>query len=548
MTTLQAAFSRVSSAFHKSSDNPSTAAAEEPGDSGMVTENTNLVMGHPKPLLALRGITKEFPGVVANDHINLDIFAGEIHVILGENGAGKSTLMKIIYGFYQPDSGEMFIQGEEVTIRSPKDSRQIGIGMVFQNFSLIPAMTVAENIALFLPNQAVFLNRRTLSRQISEVAEKFHLHINPEARLGELSMGDRQKVELIKLLLCHARVLIFDEPTSILAPHEVESLFGVFNELTKEGYAILFITHKLHEALSVAHRVTVLRHGKVITTVPRAEVDERSLVSLMLGVEITEDAGSTPVEQNPLNPVVLEFSNVSTSSISDSHGLEDVSLSIQSGEILGVAGVSGNGQQQLGEVLLGLHSKSQGNIRLFGNDLDHWPVSRILQSGVSYIPEDVLGMGVVPQMRVCENLVLGEIDKFGNSGPWINWGEVKAQLDQVLNTFPLNLAGHEERTDSLSGGNIQRLVVARELISSPKLLIAYYPTRGLDVRTGEKTRKLLYDCRAKGGAILLISEDLDELLALCNRIVVMYQGKIVHEFGCGNASAYDIGLAMTGHR
>jgi len=548
MTTLQAAFRRVSSTFHKASDTPSATVAKEPGGPGIVSENTRLAMGHTVPLLALRGITKEFPGVIANDHINLDIFAGETHVILGENGAGKSTLMKIIYGFYQPDSGKMFIQGEEATIRSPKDSRQIGIGMVFQNFSLIPAMTVAENVALFLPNQAVFLNRRTLSRQISEVAEKFHLHINPEARLGELSMGDRQKVELIKLLLCHARVLIFDEPTSILAPHEVERLFIVFDELRKDGYAILFITHKLQEALSVAHRVTVLRHGKVITTVPRGEVDERSLVSLMLGVEITENAENIPVEQNQLSPVVLEFSNVFTSSVSDSHGLEDVSLSIQSGEILGVAGVSGNGQQQLGEVLLGLHSRSRGNIRLFGNDLDHWPVSRILQSGVSYIPEDILGMGVVPQMRVCENLVLGEIDKFGNSGPWINWGEVKAQLNRVLNTLPLNLAGHEERTDSLSGGNIQRLVVARELMCDPRLLIAYYPTRGLDVRTAEKTRKLLLDCRAKGGAILLISEDLDELLTLCNRIIVMYQGKIVREFGYCNASAYDIGLAMTGHQ
>lgn len=548
MATLQATFKKISSKFHKASNAPSNTVAKEPGDPGIVLENNNLTMGQSEPLLALRGITKEFPGVVANDHINLDIFAGEIHVILGENGAGKSTLMKIIYGFYKPDSGKMFIQGEEATIRSPKDSRQIGIGMVFQNFSLIPAMTVAENIALFLPNQGLFLNRRTLSRQIGEVAEKFRLHINPEARLGELSMGDRQKVELIKLLLCHARVLIFDEPTSILAPHEVERLFIVFDELRKEGYAILFITHKLPEALSVAHRVTVLRHGKVITTVPRAEVDERSLVSLMLGVEITEYAGSTSVEQNPLSPVVLEFRNVFTSSVSDSHGLEDVSLSIQSGEILGVAGVSGNGQQQLGEVLLGLHSKNQGNIRLYGNDVDHWSVSRILQSGVSYIPEDILGMGVVPQMRVCENLVLGEIDKISNGRTWINWGEVKAKLDQVLNTFPLTLAGHEERTDSLSGGNIQRLVVARELMCDPKLLIAYYPTRGLDVMTAEKTRKLLLDCRAKGSAILLISEDLDELLALSNRIVVMYQGKIVHECGHGNASAYEIGLAMTGHQ
>ena len=499
------------------------------------------------PSLSLRGITKRFPGVLANDNIDLDVFGGEVHAVLGENGAGKTTLMKILYGVYQPDSGAILFNSRETRIQSPNAGRRLGIGMVFQNFSLIPALTVVENVALFLPRHGMFLSRHAIARQIREVSDKYDLQVNPNARTGDLSMGERQKVELVKLILARAQVLIFDEPTSVLAPHEVDGLFRVFDELKREGYAVLFITHKIQEVLNAADRITVLRHGAVVECTPRPEATADHLVSMMLGIKDLEVVRNTQTRPGTADGAAIEFRDIWTTDINDSRGLHGVSFHVMPGEILGVAGVSGNGQQELGEVLLGLQRQWRGTVLLFGQDVSGRSISSILDSGVAYIPEDVLGMAMVPDMKVEENLVLGRLQKSGNVGVWLDRRGIRRWVDAILSRFPLRLAPPDARVEHLSGGNIQRVVLAREMVKGLKVLMAYYPTRGLDVLTAETTRGLLMECREEGGAIVLVSEDLEELFALSDRLVVMYQGNIVGEFQPESASLHEVGLLMTGH-
>ena len=495
----------------------------------------------------MRGICKSFPGVLANDNIDLDVFGGEVHAVLGENGAGKTTLMKILYGVYQPDSGVIAFKGRETRIQSPNAGRRLGIGMVFQNFSLIPALTVVENVALFLPSHGMFLSRRSIARQIQEVSDKYGLQIDPKARTGDLSLGERQKVELVKLILARAEVLIFDEPTSVLAPHEVEGLFRVFDELKRDGYAVLFITHKIQEVLQTADRITVLRHGKVVECTPGEGATADHLVAMMLGIDVPEVVRNTQMRQETANGAAVEFRDVWTAEKNDPRGLHGVSFHVMPGEILGIAGISGNGQQQLGEVLLGLQRRRSGSVYLFGEDASGRSIASMLDAGVAYIPEDVLGMAMVPTMKVEENLVLGELQKYGNGGVWLDRKGMRRQVDSTLSRFPLKLAPLDTRVEHLSGGNIQRVVLARELAMAPKVLMAYYPTRGLDVLTAETTRGLLMECRDNGGAIVLVSEDLEELFALSDRLVVMYQGNIVGEFQPESASLHEIGLLMTGH-
>lgn len=500
-----------------------------------------------EPLITLRGITKAFPNVLANDHVDLDIYSGEIHGLLGENGAGKSTLMKILYGFYRADSGEIRFNGQPVQIRSPLDARNLRIGMVFQDLALIPAMSVIENIALFLPGLKAVLNKRQIAQRIKEVSERYHLQVDPWAPVWQLSVGEQQKVEVLKLLLADARVLILDEPTRVLASHEVEGLFQVFAELRRDGYAVVFITHKLGEVLSCADRITVMRHGRVAGTLLTSEASESALVSLMFGTAPREPLRlcreTTSAHLLPL----LELREVDTRAEGVATSLRGINLKVLPGEIVGVAGVSGNGQKELGDVVLGIERCSQGAKFLFSQDATRWSVARVRASGVAFIPEDPLTMVAVPGMTVLENMALGNTRKYARQGGLsMDWESVRHDIERSLTNLNMAVPPLEARVKTLSGGTLQRVSVARELARNPKLIIALYPTRGLDVRSAMAVQGLLMATRDSGAGVLLISEDLGELFSLSDRLVVLHGGRIVGLFKPEETTRKQVGYLMTG--
>ncbi|HEU5099985.1 MAG TPA: ABC transporter ATP-binding protein [Roseiflexaceae bacterium] len=495
--------------------------------------------------LVVDGITKAFNGFVANDGISLRVGRGQVHALLGENGAGKSTLMKILYGVYRPDSGTLMIDGKPARIESPADAREAGIGMVFQSFMLIPAFSVIENVALSLNDLGIMLDNQAIEARIKEISDRYDFGIDPQAKVWQLPLGAQQKVEIIKLVLAGAKLLIFDEPTSVLAPHEAEGLFKIFDSLRQSGYTIIFISHKLNEVLACCDAITVLRQGRVVGSLPRAEATEQKLVSLIVGNKAFDSRAYARKPTQQALPAV-ELRGVEAFDDRGRQALHGVDLVIHPGEIVGVAGVSGNGQKELGEVIQGVRPISGGTLLIDGVEASQHSVAQRRAAGVACIPEDPLLMGAVRIMTVEENLALGDTGEASSRG-WrpMNWPAARSKAAWLTDRFQLKMPRLHVLIEKLSGGNVQRIVCAREMSMRPKVLLAYYPTRGMDINAAEIIRTALLSARDDGAAILVVSEDLDELVGISDRIVVMFHGQNVGESTPEQADIHEIGFLMT---
>jgi ABC-type uncharacterized transport system ATPase subunit len=496
-------------------------------------------------VLELRGITKQFPGVLANDHIDFDLRRGEVHALLGENGAGKSTLMSILYGLYSPDEGEILVNGERASIDTPKAAIERGIGMVHQHFMLIPVMTVAENIVLASePTSAgIVLDYGAAKRRVSELAASFNFAIDPDARIENISVGQQQRVEILKALYRRADILILDEPTAVLTPQEAKELFVILKNLVREGMSIIFISHKLNEVLEIADRITVLRRGKKIETLPAAGATEEGLASLMVGREVL-----LRVDKGPAQPgdVLLEVEGLHVRDDRELETVRGVSLQVRAGEIVGIAGVDGNGQTELVEALTGLRHVTSGSFAIEGRVLTKAGTDRILDSGMGHIPEDRHRRGLVLEFTLAENMALHDYDRqpFSRFG-WLRPKRMVERARELLKEFDVRGGGPNTPAKALSGGNQQKVVVAREVGNDPRVLVAAQPTRGLDVGAIEFVHRRLVEERDEGRGVLLISLELDEVLSLSDRILVMYEGEIVGEYG-PDVTEDELGVAMLG--
>jgi simple sugar transport system ATP-binding protein len=493
----------------------------------------------------MRKITKRFPGVLANDSVDFDVKSGEVHALLGENGAGKSTLMKILYGMYHANEGEIMLNGVRVDITSPTDAIKLGIGMIHQHFMLVPTLTVAENVALGLPSsRGPLTDLDKVSKRIIELADIYGLQVDPDAYIWQLAVGQQQRVEIIKALYRGAALLILDEPTAVLTPQEVEELFSIMRQMTRDGHALIFISHKLHEVIEICQRVTVLRDGRKIGTKPIAETDKADLANWMVGREVgfSPDRGTVKPGESRL---VLE--DVHCVNDRGMAGLRGISLEVRSSEILGIAGVSGNGQRELAEVITGLRKISQGKVLLEKEDITHLPPGARTERNLSYIPEERMRDGMIRDFTVAENLILREHNKqpFSRSG-FLNLNAIANHCDELIDNYQVKTPSRDTLAKSLSGGNIQKVVLARELSRQPHVIVAAQPTRGLDIGATEYVRAQLLKQRQEGGAILLISEDLDEILTLSDRIAVIYEGQIMDVVDGDDATPKELGLLMAG--
>ncbi|WP_394823917.1 ABC transporter ATP-binding protein [Pendulispora albinea] len=499
-------------------------------------------------VLEVRGITKKYPGVVANDGVDLDLREGEIHCLLGENGAGKSTLMNIVYGMSAPDSGEIRLRGKAIAMRSPKDAIALGIGMVHQHFMLIPVFTVTENIMLGAEEvRGMVLDRRKVSARVRELSREYGLDVDPEARVEDLPVGAQQRVEIIKALYRNAQVLILDEPTAVLTPQEVDELLVVLKGLVKKGVSVLFITHKLREVLEVADRITIMRGGRVVASAKPEESDEHSLAALMVGRDVT-----LTVEKGEATPAatVLEVKDLS---VEGRHAgmdeVRNVSFSVRAGEILGIAGVQGNGQTELIEAITGLRRPRHGQVTLLGRDITGAASRSLIEQGVSHVPEDRHRHGLVLSYSIEDNLVLCTYDQppFGTKGLRHD-DAIDAYARSCVRDFDVRTPSTKTAAGALSGGNQQKVIIARELGRMVKLLVVNQPTRGVDVGSIERIHRELVTVRDKGTAVLLVSAELDEILALSDRIAVMYRGAIVTVVPAGKVTRAELGSWMAGSR
>jgi general nucleoside transport system ATP-binding protein len=495
-------------------------------------------------VLEMRGIRKEFPGVVANDGVSFDVRRGEVHALLGENGAGKSTLMNILYGLYKPDGGEIRLNGRPISFSSAREAIQAGIGMVHQHFMLIPVMTVAENIVLGIePHKGPLLDESGAEARVHELSERFGLVVDPEALVSDITVGQQQRVEILKALYRGADLLILDEPTAVLTPQEAGELFAIIRSLQADGKSIIFITHKLNEVLEIADRITVLRRGRTIETVPREGATEESLARAMVGREVLLRVEKDPAQAHE---VLLEVHDLH---VFDDRGIEKVrgvSFEVRAGEIVGIAGVDGNGQTELIDALTGLQKIESGTVTIGGRELTHATARAALDLGIGHIPEDRQRRGLVLEFSIAENIELHDYAKPPVSRlGWLFPSRMVARARTLIREFDVRGGGPFTRAGGLSGGNQQKVVAAREIARDPKVLIAAQPTRGLDVGAIEYLHRRLVAERDEGRAILLVSLELDEILSLSDRILVIYEGEIVGEHA-GEVSEEKLGLEMLG--
>lgn len=495
--------------------------------------------------LELRCIVKRFPGVLANDHIDLAVEPGEIRALVGENGAGKTTLMRILYGLYQPDAGEIYIHGQKQTLHSPHDAIRAGLGMVHQHFMLFPSLSVSENVIYGAePTRAGFVDRQVARQKVAEIARQYGLQVDPTAKVEQLPVGIRQRVEILKTLYRQAEILILDEPTAVLTPQERDSLFKILRGLAAQGKTIIFITHKLHEVMSLSDNATVLRGGRVTANLHTAETSPKEISRYMVGREVILVVNKPPAQ---VGETVLAVENLVVEDETGRARVADLSLQVRAGEIVGLAGVAGNGQTELIEAITGLGLITSGRITLEKQDVSHVSVAGRRKAGQAYIPEDRTHVGLAAAASVADNLLMGfqREPAFSRRGLLCVRG-ISEHASRLIKQYAIKVAAPSETTANLSGGNLQKVVVAREFSYHGRLLIAEQPTRGVDVGSIEFIHQRLLNYRSEGNAILLVSAELSEIMSLADRILVMFEGRIVGELTAAEASEAKLGLLMAG--
>jgi len=492
----------------------------------------------------MRDIVKRFPGVVANSNVNFEVRAGEVHALLGENGAGKSTLMRQLYGLYKPDEGQILIDGVPTVFNSPSDAIKAGIGMIHQHFMLVPTLTVTENVALgFKSKTEPLMDLATVEKRVNELSKAYGLKVDPSAYIWQLSVGEQQRVEIIKALYRNAGIIILDEPTAVLTPQEVNDLFGTLKIMVKEGHGLIFISHKLHEVLQISDRVTVLRDGQTIGTRSNEGITKADLVQMMVGREVK------PLQPQPIQPgeVRLNIQGLRVMGDRNAEALKGIDLTVHSGEIVGIAGVSGNGQRELAQCLTGLRDSTSGRIELAGKDITKVSLLQRIASGLAFVPEERMHDGVVKEFSVQDNYFLRDHSAPDfTTGIFMDFKKMNSKIRDVIREFNIKTPSKDTPIKNLSGGNIQKLILARELARKPSVLIAAQPSRGVDIGATEYIHKKLLEQRSAGTAILLISEDLDEIQALSDRIAVMFEGRIIGIVSRDAATVEEIGLMMVG--
>jgi general nucleoside transport system ATP-binding protein len=498
----------------------------------------------PPLAVEMRGIVKQFPGVLANDAVDFDLRPGEVHALLGENGAGKSTLMNVLAGLYRPEAGEIRLDGGPVDFRSPRDAISAGLGMVHQHFTLVPSQTVTENILLGLSRPRFRLRLGRYEDEIGELSERFGLRVDPRAKVWQITVGEQQRVEILKMLYRGVRILIMDEPTAVLAPQEIEDLFRTLRAMIASGRSVVFISHKLAEVMAIADRITVMRRGRVTAAGIRAgDTTRAELARLMVGRAVLET-----VERTPGTPgdVVLSLRDLEAENDRGLPALRGVSLDVRAGEIVGIAGVAGNGQSELAQVITGLRP-CRGHVQLAGHDTANRPAGEAIRQGVAHVPEDRTGVGSAPNLSVTDNLIMKRYRQAPIAHGWvIDSSQARRMAEHLKDDYQIAAPSVETAARLLSGGNLQRLILAREIDSQPRLMVAVQPTRGLDVGAIEGVHRLLLARRDAGSATVLISEDLDEILALSDRIAVIYEGRLRGPFPAEVVDVAGLGLLMTG--